>query len=196
MLRLRNLLFQMRNGIKYKPSNKNKTALSKYLLLTNVSISIGFSGLGDYIEQMIEIFSENKTEWNKDRTMKLAITGIPVGIVCHYFYILVDKKLTETTFKVICKKILLSQMICSPICIILFYSTIGYLNEWSNQQIIDNTINKGSKVYMAEWVIWPPALIYSFYYLTTRHRVLYDNVISLGFNVFNSYIVHKELRNK
>jgi hypothetical protein len=32
--------------------------------------------------------------------------------------------------------------------------------------------------------------------LSTRYRVLYDNCISLGFDIFNSYLVHKELRNK
>ena len=194
MLRLRTFLFRFHNGL--KPKNPcNKGLLPKYLLLTNVTISIGFSGLGDYIEQMVEILSKYKTDWNKTRSVKLAITGMPVGIICHYFYIYLDKRFIETTFKVICQKIILSQIICSPLCIISFYSTIGFLNKWSVKETIDNTISKGSKVYIAEWIVWPPAYVFSFYFLSTKHRVLYDNFISLGFNIFNSYIVHKEIKN-
>ena len=42
----------------------------------------------------------------------------------------------------------------------------------------------------------PPALIFSFTFLSTRYRVLYDNIISLGFDVYNSYLVHRELKEK
>ena len=190
MIRLRTLIFRFKSILKHK--NPSRGYFTKYLFFSNVVISIGFSGLGDCIEQAVEILSKYKNEWNKTRSFKLAITGIPVGIICHYFYIFLDKKFIETTFKVIFQKVMLSQFICSPLCIISFYSTIGVLNKWSFKETIDNTISKGSKVYVAEWIVWPPAYVFSFYFLSTRHRVLYDNFISLGFNVFNSYIVHKD----
>ncbi len=193
MLRMRTFFYRFRNSLKFK--NKSSKVFSDYLLFTNVTISIGFSGLGDYIEQLVEIFSKYKNEWNKTRSVKLAITGVPVGIICHYFYVYLDKKMIETTFKVICQKIILSQFICSPLCIISFYLTIGILNNWKIEETIDNIIKKGSKVYLVEWIVWPPAYVFSFYFLSTRYRVLYDNVISLGFNIFNSYIVHKDMKN-
>lgn len=193
MFRFRTFLMNMHHFIKMKPTPQDKyKVLSKYLLVTNITVSIGFSGLGDYLEQLIEIISKYRTDWNKTRTLKLAATGLPVGIICHYFYIYVDKFFIETNFKTITYKILLAQIVCSPLCILLFYSTLGLLNQWTKRETFDNMITKGSKVYIAEWIIWPPAYIISFYFLSTRHRVIYDNIISLGFNIFNSYIVHKE----
>jgi protein Mpv17 len=191
-------LFRVKQSIQnkntYKLFTKNKHIFTKYLLLTNVTISIGFSGLGDYIEQMCEILSKYKTEWDKQRTLKLAVTGIPVGIICHYFYFFLDRRFIDTSFKIIFKKILLSQIICSPLCIISFYSTIGLLNKWSLEETYNQTLIKGSKLFLAECVVWPPAYVISFTFLATRHRVLYDNIISLGFNVFNSYLVHNEIK--
>jgi len=47
-------------------------------------------------------------------------------------------------------------------------------------------------LYQAEWLIWPPALLFSFYFLPTQSRVLFDSIISLGFDVFNSFLVYNE----
>ena len=90
------------------------------------------------------------------------------------------------------KKILLCQFVHSPVCIIVFFATLGHLNNWSAAEIFKNTLEKGEKVYYAEWMIWPPALVFSFYFLPTRYRVLFDSLISLGFDIYNSYIVHNE----
>lgn len=39
----------------------------KYLLLTNVGISIGLSGVGDFIEQRYEILTGEIQKWDRHR---------------------------------------------------------------------------------------------------------------------------------
>ena len=131
-----------------------KNIFKKYLLATNLTISISASGLGDFIEQMREIASKYQTNWDKTRTAKMAFTGLPIGVICHYFYAILDKYFFATNLKVIFKKIILCQLVCSPLCIVTFYLTFGRLNNWSNQKVYDNIIEKGSKVFFAEWMVW------------------------------------------
>ncbi len=45
-------------------------------------------------------------------------------------------------------------------------------------------------MYLAEWVIWPPAQFVNFWLLPTRFRVLFDNAVSLGYDVYTSHVKH------
>ena len=160
---------------------------TKHLLLTNLAISTTTSGIGDVIEQVFEIINKTEPSWNKIRTLKLAATGLPVGVVAHYWYIFL-----ETNYKSILGKIMLTQLIYSPICLVMFFVTLGILNQSSRHQIADNIAEKGKKIYLTEWAIWPPALIFNFYFIPLKYRLLFDATVSLGFDVFNSYVVHTE----
>ena len=167
---------------------------SKYLLATNLLVSACFSGVGDITEQIFEITASYQDTWNKQRTLRLAMTGLPVGLISHYWYIYLDKHYYHMTHKTIFKKVFLSQIIFSPICIFVFFVTLGILNRSSKEEIVNNLATKGKRVYCIEWIVWPPASLINFYLVPLRYRVLYDNIVSFGFDVYNSYIVHKHLR--
>ena len=47
------------------------------------------------------------------------------------------------------------------------------------------------QLYIAEWFIWPPAQFLNFYFLPTRYRVAFDNVVSLGYDVYTSRVKHR-----
>ena len=69
--------------------NEKKTGLlHSYPLLSSITISIGFGGLGDYLEQMFENI-RNKNDiyinWDTMRTIKFSSAGISVGFICHYW---------------------------------------------------------------------------------------------------------------
>ena len=48
---------------------------------------------------------------------------------------------------------------------------------------------------MAEWFIWPPAQFVNFYFLPTRFRVIYDNGISLGYDMYTSHVKYSNGEN-
>ena len=54
----------------------------------------------------------------------------------------------------------------------------------------------GSRLYAAEWLVWPPAQLVNFRFLPTRFRVVFDNVVSLGFDVYTSRVKHQVLAGK
>jgi protein Mpv17 len=196
--KLRTALIISKKWKNLKPSIKNarQHLFSKYLLVTNLTISVGFSAIGDMIEQMFEIIAKYEETWNKQRTFNFAATGFPVGILCHYWYMALDKYYHTTTHPIILKKILLSQIVFSPLCLLVFFVTLGILNNSTNKEIKHNLIEKGRQIYLAEWLVWPVASLINFYHVPLRFRILYDNSISLCFDVFNSFIVHKEYRLK
>ncbi|XP_011330150.1 mpv17-like protein 2 isoform X2 [Ooceraea biroi] len=136
----------------------------KNLLYTNVGISITLSGTGDILEQHYEILKGEWDRWSFIRTRNMAISGLSIGIVCHYWYNFLDAKMAGRT--------------------------IALLENSSLAEFKDEVRRKAHRLYIAEWVIWPPAQVVNFYFLPTRYRVLYDNTISLGYDIYTSHVKH------
>lgn len=181
-------------SIQSKLKNVSTKAFSpKYLLLTNISISISLSAVGDVIEQKYEIYSGDMEVMDNQRTKNMAISGMTVGVLCHYWYKFLDARMPGRTIKTVIKKVIIDQLICSPFCIASLFLTLGYLEKSNFQEIKKEIKHKAMTLYVAEWVVWPPAQIINFYMLPNRYRVLYDNTISLGYDIYTSQIKHKKL---
>lgn len=116
-----------------------------------------------------------------------------IGIVCHYWYKYLDAKLPGRTINIVLKKVFIDQLVCSPLCIIMFFLTLGLLEKSKWSDLKNEIIKKAYRLYIAEWIIWPPAQIFNFYFLPTRYRVLYDNTISLGYDVYTSHVKYDNL---
>ncbi|KAK7792376.1 hypothetical protein R5R35_007728 [Gryllus longicercus] len=168
-----------------------RVLFSKHLLLTNVGISSFSSALGDFIEQQYEIVQNEKRKWDKMRTYNMTVSGITVGILCHYTYYYLDILYPGRTLRNIIKKVLIDQIVCSPLCIGLFFGTLAVLEKSDWDTYKDEVIEKGWRLYFAEWMVWPPAQLVNFYIVPPKFRVLYDNLISLGFDIYTSYIKHE-----
>lgn len=181
-------------SIQSKLKNFTKKAFSpKYLLFTNISISISLSAVGDIIEQKYEIYSGDMEIMDGERTKNMAISGMTVGVLCHYWYKFLDARMPGRTIKTVIKKVVIDQLICSPFCIASLFLTLGYLEKSNFNDIKREIKHKAMTLYVAEWVVWPPAQIINFYILPNRYRVLYDNTISLGYDIYTSQIKHKKL---
>ncbi|KAH8396415.1 hypothetical protein KR222_009944, partial [Zaprionus bogoriensis] len=167
------------------------TAFSnKFLLLTNVGISLTLSSVGDMLEQQLELYNGEIDKFSGTRTSHMATSGVAVGIICHYWYQLLDKHLPGRSMRVVAKKIVLDQLICSPVYISAFFITLGILEEKQPHEVWDEIKEKAWKLYAAEWTVWPVAQFINFYWVPTHYRIFYDNVISLGYDVFTSKVKH------
>ncbi|KOC63243.1 Mpv17-like protein 2 [Habropoda laboriosa] len=162
----------------------------KYLLYTNVTISISLSAMGDVLEQQYEILKGKWDKWSLNRTRNMAISGMCIGIVCHYWYKYLDARLPGRTFNIVLRKVAIDQLVCSPLCIAIFFLTLGILENSSWTKLEDEILRKAHRLYVAEWVIWPPAQVFNFYFLPNKYRVFYDNTISLGYDVYTSHVKH------
>lgn len=162
----------------------------KYLVYTNVSISLGLSGVGDILEQHLEMMQGKQERWDRKRTQRMMVSGVTVGIMCHYYYLILDRRLVGRSAKVLAKKLLIDQFVCSPLCVAIFLSTVAYLEGSSFDDFWEEFKRKAWRLYAAEWVVWPPVQIINFYFLPTKYRILYDSTISLGYDIYTSYVKH------
>ncbi|CAD0200924.1 unnamed protein product [Chrysodeixis includens] len=162
----------------------------KYLLCTNILLSMGISTCGDVLEQMYEIETKQQASWDVERTGQMAFSGSTAGYLCHYWYIFLDKRIIGKSFGMVIKKFVLDQFICSPIIILSFFATVAIFEEHPIDNLTEEVSDKFWTLYKAEWVVWPPAQIINFYLLPTRYRVVYDNTVSLGYDIYTSHIKH------
>ena len=82
------------------------------------------------------------------------------------------------------------QVMFSPVCITACLIVAGKMENKSASTLTSETIQLGGRLYLAEWIIWPPAQFINFYYLPTKYRVLYDNLVSLIYDTYTSNVKH------
>lgn len=160
----------------------------KLLLYTNTAISCALSTLGDLMQQKYQLKKNELKTWNFKRTGHVAITGIVIGPFCHYWYVFLDWCFPGKSLKTVTKKIFVDQVICSPIVIgsFLYLTCLMERKTWSETK---TEIAKKAKIlYKAEWIVWPPAQLFNFYILPLKYRVLFDNLVSLGFDFYFSHV--------
>ncbi|PZC76060.1 mpv17-like protein 2 isoform X1 [Helicoverpa armigera] len=164
----------------------------KFLFCTNITISIGLSSVGDLMEQSYEIFIKEQTHYDLKRCSHMAFSGAAVGVLCHHWYKILDKFLVGKTVDMVIKKLVLDQFIFSPVMIVTLFGSLALFEEHPLENFKDEVKDKFVKLYRAEWMVWPPAQVINFYFLPTKYRVLYDNTISLGYDVYTSQVKHSK----
>lgn len=164
----------------------------KFLLYTNVGLSTTLSGLGDVIEQKYEVATGELSKWDPIRTRNMSLSGTTIGVVCHYWYAWLDRTIPGYTVRIVFRKILVDQLVGSPLAISTFFGTLGVLEGSTLPECIAEVKAKAWRLYVAEWMIWPPCQFLNFYVLSTKYRVLFDNLVSLGYDIYTSRVKHKE----
>lgn len=138
----------------------HKKAFSpKYLLYTNCCISVTLSSVGDFLEQQYELYTKDIEEYSPKRTLHMAISGLTIGVACHYWYRFIDTRIPGRNLTTVLKKVFWDQLICSPIVISVFFITLGILEQTKKEQILTEIKAKAWRLYLAEWTVWPPAQI-------------------------------------
>jgi len=170
-----------------------KKLFANHLFAANIGLSFGLSGLGDLLEQRFEKKNHLRTgQINWVRTLHMSTAfGLTSGLLCHHWYHYLDRVVPGKGVRVVVQKIVLDQVLFSPVCIAACLLVAGKLERQTTSQLVNQTVQIGGRLYLAEWVIWPPAQFINFYYLPTRFRVLYDNIVSLAYDTYTSHIKHQ-----
>ncbi|XP_050714500.1 mpv17-like protein 2 [Eriocheir sinensis] len=167
-----------------------KNAFNKHLFATNVTISFTLSGLGDVLQQQHNIVRQRQHSWDRARTRHMTCTGVTVGALCHHWYLLLDRRLPGRSMAVVLKKLLVDQLLFSPLCLTVFFLSLGVFRGGGVNEFVSDVQQKGWRLYVAECLVWPPAQLVNFYLLPTKFRVLYDNSISLMFDIYTSHVCY------
>jgi len=170
-------------------TNLANKLFKEHLFVSNLSLSFVLSGLGDVIQQSLE---QKKGKWNKVRTLQMSTSfGLTSGFLCHHWYKYLDRVLPGRGLSVVLRKVAWDQILFSPLCIIACLMVAGKLENIDQKTALQQTVQLGGRLYLAEWVIWPPAQFFNFAFLPTRFRVLYDNLISLVYDTYTSHVKHQ-----
>ncbi|BET02956.1 Mpv17 / PMP22 family [Nesidiocoris tenuis] len=175
-----------------KVKQVNRTIFSdKYLFLTNAIISASLSGVGDAIEQKCQVLKDKdkkEEEFDYVRSRNMCISGVIVGLFGHQWYRWLDGKYPGRTARVVTYKVLMDTLVFSPSQILFFFTTMGLLERSSPKKVGEEIIEKGKVLYLFEWMIWAPLQVVNFYFLSPKYRILFDNSLSLVYDVFVSYV--------
>lgn len=162
------------------------------LIYTNVLLSVGISSLGDSIEQTYELSQNDIDRFDPMRTLQMGLSGFTAGLICHHWYNILDRVIVGRTLGMALKKLMLDQFVCTPLVIMSFFATVAIFEENPLENFNQEVAEKFWILYKAEWIVWPPAQLINFYFLPTKYRVLYDNAISLGYDIYTSRIKHSK----
>ncbi|GFW38018.1 mpv17-like protein 2 [Trichonephila clavipes] len=164
---------------------------SKHLLVTNTSLGIFFLGLGDAIQQNIEKKLYLGKEYETKRTRNMMVSGSIFGVAGHYWYQFLDRKFPGTTVRHVAKKLLLEMAIGPPV-FFGFFLAIGYLEGKPVKSSVEEFKKNALVICAADWAVYAPLQAVNFFYVHPKYRLLYVCVLCLAYDVFMSYILHKE----
>ena len=139
-------------------------------------------------------------------------------LLIFFRYQVLDRTFPGHTGRIIAKKLIADQIIFSPICLLAFFFTLclsrkvlrnaddaiisqNIAKDSQNHPNLENEVkelntlieelrHKGILLYLSEWIIWPPAQFINFYFLPTQFRVLYDNLVSLLYDIYTSHVCY------
>jgi len=198
------LICSVRSSVCRASHYVHRVVFGRNLLLTNSIISAAIGAAGDSIQQNYDLVtdelkqgkdgksSKESSTFSYRRTCHMAAAGLTTGVVSHYWYLMLDRWLPGRAARVVLKKVLYDQIIFSPVNLLVYFSTLGIVEGSSVKRVQEELMEKGMQnIYVVEWMIWPPAQWFNFYVLPLRYRILFDNVISLGFDIYCPYVKYK-----
>ncbi|XP_060528562.1 mpv17-like protein 2 [Cylas formicarius] len=166
----------------------------KYLLTTNIVSSGVLMLVGDACQQEIEYRQHKlKERYDLARMTRMFIVGLLLGPIHHYYYLYIAKIMPKRDFTTVVKKIGLDQFMMSPICIATFFYGMGLLEMKTPRNINEEIARKFVDVYVMDWCVWVPTQYVNFYYVPVKYQVLWINAVTMLYNVFLSFIKHKDV---
>ncbi|XP_061481979.1 mpv17-like protein 2 [Rhineura floridana] len=163
------------------------------LIITN-TVSSGFLlGTADIVQQALERRQNPTRKWDVDRAAHMFITGCSMGPLLHYWYFLVDKITPRKGlehFKVVVIKVMIDQSF-APFFGCWYFTMMGLLQGHSLADSLKEFREKFWDYYLAELTLWPAAQMVNFLFLPPHYRVLFVNVVTLGWNMYLSYLKHR-----
>lgn len=170
-------------------SQYNRALASRPILTKAMTSLVGFA-LGDVMAQ--KFLDGGGSGLNYARIARMASFGFLVhGPTGHYFYGMLDRLMPGQEISKVAAKVAIDQLCWAPIFTALFFAYLGVSERKSRREIVDKIKNDTMTGVKASWKVWPVAHAINFRFIPTSQRLLYINVIQVGYNVYLSLLGNK-----
>eukprot|EP01017_Pseudomicrothorax_dubius_P021918 TRINITY_DN2358_c0_g1_i2.p1 TRINITY_DN2358_c0_g1~~TRINITY_DN2358_c0_g1_i2.p1 ORF type:complete len:212 (+),score=29.53 TRINITY_DN2358_c0_g1_i2:75-710(+) len=179
--------------------------LTKYPISTKMVSAGLLMAAGDITCQLI--VEKRKKTYDAMRTIKLAsIGGFVVAPALHFWYgpglsfcvnrlvpriIPGSKEFVSTRFGGAFVGMLIDQLTFSFLCNGGVIFGMEYLSRWDVKKAYDSMTSKLWETQLANWKVWPFALMFNFSMVPLQYRVLFANFIGFFWNTYLSWISNR-----
>ncbi|KAG6598128.1 SYM1 protein [Phytophthora cinnamomi] len=173
-------------------------------LLTKGVTSAVLFGIGDRVAQRIERSESagDNGDPNSDdpddrhglhRTARMMLWGgvlfAPVG---HAWYNFLERAVRGKGAAAVAKKIAADQLVFSPPLSLAFFTYAGCSEGKPLRDTVDTAVAKLPPTLAVNWTVWPLVHVCTFGFVPLQYRILFINVVNVGWSAFLSRMASKD----
>jgi protein Mpv17 len=179
----------MLSGVPANVWTQYEGLLQERPLLTKALTSFGGFAIGDVLAQH---FVEGHSEFDWARFLRLSSFGFLIhGPSSHWFYGTLDKLMPDTSARTVLIKVVIDQTMWSFCFSVLFFSYVAGLEKGRLRYIWRKLRDEALTQVTGSWSVWPVAHAINFRLVPPSQRVLFVNLVQIGYNVFLSIIANR-----
>jgi len=160
----------------------NRIGDSEVSAPTTTSVNTSIGGL---------TVADEPLRYDMTRMARMAAFGlVVVGPLCHTWYIALEALVPRADLVGAVSKMVIDQSIMAPISTVMFFGSMGLMEGKSTAATVGVIKDKTWSTLLVNWQIWPIAQVINMYFVPVTLRVLFLNVVGLGYNTILSRIAN------